>query len=345
MVGVNRDASITGISLNDPITPLANVVTTFAVEHGSLSFLTNIASGLTAGQILGNGTNLVTILAPVASINATLAVPNGLIYTPGVGYTGADNLSITSEDPLEDTANANVALAVAGPISITVPTTTQLVNPNGPTFLVSLNDPGLPDSGLVTVTFHATHGTILIPTYPDLPGLLTADEVTGNRTGNVVVTATLAEINATLPSGIFYAATVGYAGPDSVVINASDQVGNVGTASFDIIADGPLTITVPASSTQLRLRTAVDLGRIACGPSFSIERRHQPCHQGVQRASEPGDQHSRRSDHRRCLRGRVICIRPRDTVTNQHHAGCRERFELRARPGIQRSGQHQVLSK
>ena len=265
LVGVNSDASIAGISLKDPLMPLANTVTTFAVKYGSLSFSTSVAGGLTAGQILGNGTNLVTILAPASVINATLSDANGLVYTPNSGFIGADNLSITSEDTLENTANANVALAVVGPLSITGPTSTQFAPANATMgFVVSVNDPGLPTSQLVTMTFSATSGTIYIPTSADFGGLLPAEDITGNGTSNVVVTASLAELNHTLQSfGLSYSPTLGYSGPDTVAISASDQVGNVGTASVAILVAGPLTIAVPPSSPPLNVTGSLSIAGVS----------------------------------------------------------------------------------
>src|SRR6185437_16971216 len=87
VVKENGAVAIAGVALLNPAAPpTANVVATFSVEHGNLSLLTNVVGGLTAGQILGNGTGLVTVLAPVSAIGATLAAASGLTYIVDTGY-------------------------------------------------------------------------------------------------------------------------------------------------------------------------------------------------------------------------------------------------------------------
>ena len=128
----NTMSAMQGVSLDDlGGLSVANTVATFSVTNGTLALLTNVPGGLTASQILGNGTGLVTVLAPVSAINATLSADHGLVYDPNSGYVGADNLSITAEDSQQHTAAGNVAIAVVGSLAINVPTTTLLVPVGG----------------------------------------------------------------------------------------------------------------------------------------------------------------------------------------------------------------------
>ncbi|HVU86190.1 MAG TPA: peptidylprolyl isomerase [Pirellulales bacterium] len=238
-----------GISLVEAVaSPSANVVTTFSVEHGRLTLSTSVAGGITAAQILGNGTNLVTVLAPLSAINATLADAHGLSYAPLSGAAGPDQLSITAEDSLQNVASAIVQLSLAGPISFNnVPTSPILVAPQGDQLLsLGISDPGFPTGNNVTVTLSASHGTITVPL--SMYGGLSADQVSGNGTSMVVVTAPLDAINTTLEDLDFsYQPANGYVGPDTVTVAANDGVGNIGNVSIAIIDVGPLTITVPTA--------------------------------------------------------------------------------------------------
>ena len=58
-----------------PIPPRQNIVVTLSVAHGTLTLLTNVTGGITAGQITGgaNGTASITLTATQNQINATLA--------------------------------------------------------------------------------------------------------------------------------------------------------------------------------------------------------------------------------------------------------------------------------
>ena len=65
-----------------------------AAGHGSLTLLTNVSGGLTAGEITGNGTGNLSVSATQAQFNATLAANNGLVYLNGAGFSGTDTLTV-----------------------------------------------------------------------------------------------------------------------------------------------------------------------------------------------------------------------------------------------------------
>jgi hypothetical protein len=70
---------------------------------------TAISAGVTTSQVTGNGTASVTITAPLAAINATLAGAAGLTYTPGASFTG-DTVSMSANDSLGNTTTASLTI-------------------------------------------------------------------------------------------------------------------------------------------------------------------------------------------------------------------------------------------
>ena len=71
---------------------------TLSVGRGTLAIDTGVAGGVSAGQVGGNGTGIVTITATQAEINATFAAATGVAYTPTPNVNGADSLTMTTSD-------------------------------------------------------------------------------------------------------------------------------------------------------------------------------------------------------------------------------------------------------
>lgn len=97
--------AITGISVADPDAGPNVIRVTLSVTAGSLTVSTGIMNGVTAAQVLGNGTNTVVLTAPIAAVNATLAATvgggagaNGLVYVPTADVSGSDMLTVTTTD-------------------------------------------------------------------------------------------------------------------------------------------------------------------------------------------------------------------------------------------------------
>ena len=256
----NQSLAIVGVSITDAGLPTTSLVTTtLSVAHGTITLPTNIIAGITAGQISGNGSSSVTITAPLAAINATLSATNGLRYTPATGYAGPDTVAIASHDSLGNSATGSVAISVLSSLVISVPTSpiATAMNTNVVPSGLSISDPSLPVGNTITLTLGALHGTILLAT--GVSGGITANQVTGNNTSTVVVTATLAQINATLAApvgiatvgGITYSPVSGYSGSDTVTLSASDQLGNSSSNAFSISIgakiNAPHLIEVPSS--------------------------------------------------------------------------------------------------
>ena len=105
----------------------SEVTVTFGVAHGTVTLSTNVTNGLTTGQITGNGTNMVSITAPLTAIDTTLANASGLTYTPTLNFSGSDSLAITIND------NGNTGSGGAKSVSADVAITITAVN-DVPTF-------------------------------------------------------------------------------------------------------------------------------------------------------------------------------------------------------------------
>ena len=98
----------------------------------------------------------------------------------------------------------------------------------------------------VQVTLSVTNGTLQVS--DTVVGGLTAAGITGNASGNVVLSGTLAEINATLAdaTGLQYLSGVGFVGPDTLTVLTSD-LGATGSGGAQTDSD-PVAITVNAAA-------------------------------------------------------------------------------------------------
>ena len=262
----NATLAISGVSISDPgLSTTGNVTLTFSATHGTVNLSTAVSGGVTSGQVTSNGTGSVTVIAPLAAINATLAATSGLTYTPTSGFGGSDTLAVTAVDTLENNNSANVPLTVVGPLSITAPSTQQGVKTGGALGIsgISIADPSLPTSDNVTVTFAVSSGIVTLST--SVTTGITSGQVTGNGTGSVTVTAPLAEINATLAlaSGLVYSPNSGFSGADSLGIAASDPVGNSTSSTASLAVAGPMSITTPTGQQAVKTNTPLGITGVA----------------------------------------------------------------------------------
>ena len=92
-------------------------------------------TGVGPMQVTGNGTASVTVTAPLAQINTTFADANGLVYHSDPTYTGADTLTVATDDLGHSGAGGNqtdtdtLALAVVPPNAPPVATPSSLSVP------------------------------------------------------------------------------------------------------------------------------------------------------------------------------------------------------------------------
>jgi uncharacterized repeat protein (TIGR01451 family) len=107
---------LTGISITDDDSFSANVLVVLSVTNGTLAVSTSVMGGLTSSEVVGNGSGLVTLLAPLAQTDATLAASNGLVFTPAAGFAGTAVLSVVTNDlgdvgsPLSDTSTESITV-------------------------------------------------------------------------------------------------------------------------------------------------------------------------------------------------------------------------------------------
>ncbi len=91
---------------------------TLSVTKGILTLRTNVSSGLTAGNLSGNGTGTVTISGTINAINTTLAASNGLLFHGNTNISGTDTLTVVTSDggatgtggALSDTDNYTITI-------------------------------------------------------------------------------------------------------------------------------------------------------------------------------------------------------------------------------------------
>ncbi len=165
--------ALTGISIADVDIGSGNATVTFdfTAGTGALTLRTDVAGGLTAGQITNNGSASVTINATIAEINATLAAANGLVFTPVLNSTSSVTLRMVTNDnggtgpggPLTDTDTSTISIAAVndgpilggpGAVTYTENTSAVAVSP-----ALTLSDPeGNPIAGATVAITNFAYG-------------------------------------------------------------------------------------------------------------------------------------------------------------------------------------------
>lgn len=110
--------AVTSLSVADADVGSGNVTITLAVDNGTLFLSPSISGGLTSGQITGNGSALVTTIAPLTSFNSTVNNASGLRYTGNLNFIGTDTLAVTANDNTGSTgaqsSSKSMTILVAG---------------------------------------------------------------------------------------------------------------------------------------------------------------------------------------------------------------------------------------
>ncbi len=226
---VTRDqpTAVTGVSLSEP----GNVAgETFNVGVGVDVGLILTATG---SGVSGSGTDALVLKGSLADVNAALA-------TLSVSGSAAGNytISILAVDSLSDSGSSLIAVTVkAQTLSIIAPSTLAVTR-GQPTAVagVSLSEPG----SILGETFTAV--------LTDTTGILTATGpgVSGSGTADLTVTGSLAQVNAALAT---LSDTENAAGSDSIVVNATDSLGNTAPVSTIAVTVTAQTLSILAPST------------------------------------------------------------------------------------------------
>jgi hypothetical protein len=94
------DAWLSGMSVSDPDADPATdkIYVTFIVTNGTIELRTDVAGGITAGDIVAEAVDTYQVYATQNQINATLAANNGLTYTPTANFNGNAKLQVYVND-------------------------------------------------------------------------------------------------------------------------------------------------------------------------------------------------------------------------------------------------------
>jgi VCBS repeat-containing protein len=197
-----------------------------------------------APGVLGNDSDvdsptITAVLVSGPSNAAAFALnPDGSFsYTPNANFSGTDSFTYKANDGAADSNTVTVTITVvaindapvvnAPPAASTNEDTTLTFNGN---ISVSDVDAG---SGNVTVTIAATNGNVTLASTSGLT-------VSGNGTGNITATGTLADLNNAL-NGMTFSPDANYNGSASLTVTANDN-GNTGLG-------GPLSDTKTVNIT------------------------------------------------------------------------------------------------
>ncbi|WP_340641909.1 retention module-containing protein [Photobacterium damselae] len=238
-------------------TPDGNITISINVGHGTLSFPNGTdLSGLTVQQ---DSKGRIVITGNVDDINKVLS--DGIEYQPDQDFNGNDTMFVTADDlgnsgdggPLNDVGRVDIAVtAVNDAPENTVPN--EVVAQEDTTTVISglsVSDPDYSESGSsdsMTVTLSVDHG-ILDITLPAGSSLV----VTGNGSGDLVISGSLDEINKLLDQGVNYTADENYSGSDELTMTTNDG-GNVGSGGEQSTTSKvPVTITPKADIPTLSL--------------------------------------------------------------------------------------------
>ena len=94
----NAAKFITGISVADSDAGNAVLTVTLTVTHGTLAVNAFVAGGVPLANISGSNTSTLTLNGSVAQINTTLGGASGLAFNPASNYSGAAQLTVTTND-------------------------------------------------------------------------------------------------------------------------------------------------------------------------------------------------------------------------------------------------------
>jgi ELWxxDGT repeat protein len=230
--------AITGLSISDVDAGALAISVTLSVSNGTLNVLTNAGGGVTGGAISGNGGASVTITAPRAAINATLASASGLMYLGATNFNGSDVLTVTTND-LGNTGESG-ALTDTDTMAITVNEVNDV--PTGTNDSLSAI---AEDSGNWTISFASLLGNdSTVPPANESGQTLTITNVGSAVGGSVSIVG----------SDVIFSPTLNFNGAASFVYTLRDNGTTAGvndfktataTASFTIteVNDAPNAVT------------------------------------------------------------------------------------------------------
>ena len=255
---VFSSASGNPIAISDVDAGTGAMQVSLSVTNGVLTLAST--SGLTFITGSGTGNSAMTFTGAVSNINAAL---NGLRFDPSANFNGPASLQIVTNDQGNtgtsgpQTATSTVVINVAavndppvnsvpGPQSTQQNTALVFSNANGNAITLSDVDAG---TGNLQVTLTALDGALTL-------GSVSGLTVSGQGTGSVVFSGTLANLNAAL-DGLTFMPVSAFTGGTSLVI-ATGDLGNTGlggpqnaTTTLGITVSPNLAPTVTTTASTL----------------------------------------------------------------------------------------------
>ncbi|MFQ2193472.1 retention module-containing protein [Aeromonas jandaei] len=215
---------IHGLQVKDVDAGSSPIKITLSVEHGTLTLPTG--SGVT---VVGNGTGSLVLTGTLADLNALLS--GGVTYQGNSDFYGNDALTMVTND--QGNTGSGGALSDTDVLPIEVqPVNDAPVNqlPTAP--LVAKEDMPYRIDGLqvkdvdagnspIEVRLSVGHGTLTLAAGSGVT-------VIGSGTGSLVLSGSLAAINALLAGGITYQGTQDFNGQDQLTMVTND-LGNTGS--------------------------------------------------------------------------------------------------------------------
>lgn len=263
---------------------------TLQVFFGTLTVNTAVPGGLGVGNVMGNGTVMVSLVGTQQQLNATFAA-NGVVYRGNPNFftttPGEETLLIHAEDeisgvintgPLKGVDNKTVTINVrpvndAPTIQIVPPAQITEDTPVALPIIVNDAEMNVPIGSNViwTVRLDADLGTFTV--LAGLSGGVPAGGIAGNGSGHVVLTGTGQQIQTTLAAtnGVTFQGVKDFAGTDILTVTVndpgpasgpSDPQTSAATLTYTIsgVNDAP-QITLPAGLT-----TPEDVALALTGP-------------------------------------------------------------------------------
>ena len=238
--------AVTGISIADVDAQGTDIFTVvLSAGRGTLNIATNVANGITAGQITAgaNGTATLTVTATLNAINTTLANATGLTYTPTANLNGPDFVFVTSSDG-GATGTGGVLSDTDGK-AINVTAVNDAPVASGSAAAAQILEDSTPAGQTVSALFSANYSDAT----DGPPALSVADAFAG-----VIITNNIASANGVwqyFNGASFVAITTGVTAVTGFSLAAGTLVRFLPAANFNGIAPTMTATLVDASSGAL----------------------------------------------------------------------------------------------
>ncbi|QXC36622.1 retention module-containing protein [Aeromonas jandaei] len=215
---------IHGLQVKDVDAGSSPIKITLSVEHGTLTL--PVGSGVT---VVGNGTGSLILTGTLADLNALLS--GGVTYQGNSDFYGNDALTMVTNDQGNTGSGGALSDTDVLPIEV-LPVNDAPINqlPTAP--LVAEEDVPYRIDGLqvkdvdagnspIEVRLSVGHGTLTLAAGSGVT-------VTGSGTGSLVLSGSLAAINALLAGGVTYLGAQDFNGQDQLTMVTND-LGNTGS--------------------------------------------------------------------------------------------------------------------